>query len=425
MRVVGLSQSMQLAWSESRRVVPRDTATPALGLDAAVIKILSFTTLYPSPADPTRGVFVENRLRRLAETRKVDVTVVAPVPWFPVGWKRFGQYAAYARVPRLEVRHDIEVFHPRYPTIPKGVALRLAPVVLYRAARRLVRRLVRERGIDLIDAHVFHPDGVAGVRLGKEFARPVCVTGRGTDLNLHATFPGPRRQIEWAARRAAALITVCDALQQPLLDMGIDAAKITTLRNGVDLDLFRPLDRDHARRRWAAAGRVIISVGWLIERKGHHLIIDAMKSLPNTTLLIAGTGPWRGSLERQIAATGLSERVRLLGGVAHEDLPSLYSAADALVLASSREGWANVLLEAMACGTPVVATDFWGTGEVVRDPAAGVLIKERSTGALADGVRALFARLPAREATRAYAERFSWNATTEGQLELFQRLTGY
>jgi teichuronic acid biosynthesis glycosyltransferase TuaC len=387
-----------------------------------VINVLSFTTLYPNPAAPGFGIFVENRLRRVAETRQVALTVVAPIPWFPFTWGRLGHYAALARVPRREIRHGIEVFHPRYPTIPKGLGLRIAPTLLYGTARRLVSHLVKERQIHLIDAHVFHPDGVAAVRLAEYVGRPVCVTARGTDVNLYPTFPALRRQIEWAACRATALITVCDALQRPLLDMGISPRKIRTLRNGVDLDLFRPLDRSDARRRWAVAGRVIVSVGWLIERKGHHLVIDAVKSLADTTLLIAGAGEARGRLEQQIAAAGLSGRARLLGEVAQEDLPSLYSAADALVLASSREGWANVLLEAMACGTPVVATDVWGTAEVVRTAAAGVLIQERSAPAIVEGVRTLFARMPERSATRAYAELFSWDATTQGQLGLFRQL---
>jgi glycosyltransferase involved in cell wall biosynthesis len=389
-----------------------------------VIKVLSLTMLYPNVARPTFGIFVENRLRRLGQAREVSLSVVAPVPWFALTSKRFGRYAAYAHVPPREVRHGIEVFHPRYATIPGGIFKRMAPALLYFAARRLVTQLVHDRQIDVIDVHVFYPDGVAGVRLATELGRPVCVTARGTDLNLYPQSPSLRRQIEWAAHRADALITVCDALQQPLIDMGIDPAKITTLRNGVDLDLFRPLDRDSARRRWGVEGRVVISVGWLIERKGHHLVIEAMRSLPDTTLLIAGTGEERGRLERQIAGAGLAGGVRLLGEVAHEDLPSLYSAADALVLASSREGWANVLLEAMACGTPVVATDVWGTSEVVRSPAAGVLIKQRSAAAIAEGVRDLFASAPERAATRAYAEGFSWDATTQGQIALFRRLSG-
>ena len=324
------------SWLQEDIVDSDWTVTDAESLDRdhpgarePMIKVLSFTTLYPNPAEPRFGVFVENRLRRLAETGQVALTVVAPVPWFPLTWERFGHYAAYARVPRREIRHGIEVLHPRYPTIPRGLGLRLAPTLFYRSARGLVAGLVQQRQIDLIDAHVFYPDGVAAVRLAREVGRPVCVTARGTDLNLYPKFPGLRRKIEWAAQRADALITVCDALQQPLLDMGIDPTKITTLRNGVDLDLFRPLDRDDVRRRWAVAGRTILSVGWLIERKGHHLVIEAMKSLPDTMLLIAGEGEQRRRLERQIAVAELSRRVRLLGEVAHEDLPSLYSAADA------------------------------------------------------------------------------------------------
>jgi glycosyltransferase involved in cell wall biosynthesis len=368
-------------------------------------------------------VFVENRVRRLVETRQVALTIVAPVPWFPSTWERLGKYAAYARVPRREIRHGIEVLHPRYPVIPGGIGLSVAATLLYRATRRLVLRLVRERQIQLIDAHMFYADGVAAVRLGEEADRPVCVTARGTDLNLYPKFPRLRQQIAWAARRADAVITVCDALQRPLLDMGINAAKITTLRNGVDLELFRPLDRGAARRRWATEGRTIVSVGWLIERKGHHLVIEAMKSLPDTRLLIAGEGEERHKLKREIETAGLSERVRMLGQVAHEDLPSLYNAADALVLASSREGWANVLLEAMGCGTPVVATDVWGTAEVVAAPEAGILIKERSGVAITEGLRTLFASQPDRAATRRYAERFSWDTTTEGLLALFRRLS--
>lgn len=385
------------------------------------MNILSFTTLYPNGAQPVHGIFVENRLRRLAESGKVSLTVVAPVPWFPFSSKAFGGYAAYAKVPAREVRYGIEIFHPRYKVIPK-VGMNLAPALLARGARETVRRLVRERGIQLIDAHYFYPDGAAAATLATELGLPVAITARGTDLNLIPHFPVPRRKIEQAARRADALITVCDALQKPLLDMGIDPGKIVTLRNGVDLELFRPLDRMAARNRWGADGRTIVSVGGLVERKGHHLVIEALKSLPGASLLIAGEGEERPALERQITALGLTGRVRLVGQVAHDSLPSLYSAADALVLASSREGWANVLLEAMACGTPVVATDVWGTGEVVAAPEAGALIKDRSAVAVAAGLKALFGNPPERAATRAYAEGFSWDATTQGQLRLFERL---
>ena len=114
--------------------------------------------------------------------------------------------------------------------------------------------------------------------------------------------------------------------------------------------------------------------------------------------------------------------MRLLGRRPHAELPALYGAADASVLASSREGWANVLLESMACGTPVVAANIWGNPEVVRAPAAGVIIEPNTPDGIAAGVRRLFAALPDRAATRAYAEPFSWEETTAGQLAVFRRV---
>jgi glycosyltransferase involved in cell wall biosynthesis len=170
-------------------------------------------------------------------------------------------------------------------------------------------------------------------------------------------------------------------------------------------------------------GSILATVGHLIERKGHDLVIEALPALPGATLLVAGDGPERASLERRAGRLGVAGRVRFLGRIDHDRLRQVYNAADILVLASSREGWANVLLEAMACGTPVVASDIWGTPEVVADPAAGLLMAARAPAALADAVRRLLARPPTRAATRHYAEGFDWQATTAGQIELFADLT--
>ena len=112
--------------------------------------------------------------------------------------------------------------------------------------------------------------------------------------------------------------------------------------------------------------------------------------------------------------------MRFLGTLPQEALRDYYGAADALVLASSREGWANVLLEAMACGTPVLATAVGGTPEVVTAPEAGRLLHERSAAAVARAARSLFTDTATREQTRRYAEGFSWQETTEGQFALYR-----
>ncbi len=386
------------------------------------LRLLTFTTLFPDSVRPNHGIFVENRLRHLVATGEATSTVLAPVPFFPFASERFGAWGALARVPPREQRHGLAVYHPRYPVIPR-IGMSVAPLLLYEASRRALARLLADGlAFDLIDAHYVYPDGVAAVWLGRHFDKPVVITARGSDLTELPDYRVPNWFIRRAVHAADGLIGVSAALRQRLVELGADPARTMTLRNGVDTKVFRPLERNAIRAALGLTGPTLISVGSLIARKGHHLTIEAMQALPEFSLLIVGEGPEHAALAAQIARLGLGGRVALLGARAHTDLPQFYSAADASVLASSREGWANVLLESMACGTPVVASNIPGNPEVVQEPAAGLVINENTAAGIAAGVRRLFADLPTREATRAYAERFSWDETSAGQLTLFRRV---
>jgi teichuronic acid biosynthesis glycosyltransferase TuaC len=267
-----------------------------------------------------------------------------------------------------------------------------------------------------------YPDGVAAVALGRAFRKPVVLTARGSDVTLFPQFAGPRRMIRWAMAEAAGLIAVSAGLKQAMVELGASPLAISVLRNGVDLHKFRPLDPSSVREEWKLSGPVLLSVGHLIERKGHHLAIEALTGLPGWTLAIVGEGPERGRLEELVRRLGLSGRVVFCGAQPHSTLARFYSAADVLILASSREGWANVLLEAMACGTPVVASNIPGNPEVVRDRAAGSIVAHNTAECFAATIRELQASRPSREATRSYAEDFGWESTTAGQLELFRRV---
>ncbi|MFC2952110.1 glycosyltransferase [Marinicaulis aureus] len=387
------------------------------------MRILLFSTLYPNAARPAHGVFVENRLTAYCQKYDADVKVIAPVPWFPFTHPMFGEYADFARAPHRETRNGFDVFHPRY-FIPPKVAMDVAPVSLTRCLRKAARELI-DNGwdFDFIDAHYFYPDAVAAAQVARELGKPFVVTARGTDVTLLPSFTRPRRLIQDTAQRADAIITVAASLKQELVRLGATEQKITVLRNGVDLEAFSPADREQERRVLGADGLVLASVGHLIERKGHDLVIEALKFLPGATLLIAGSGPMRASLENQAAAAGVADRVRFLGEVGHHELRGVYSAADVLVLASSREGWPNVLLEAMACGAPCVATDVGGVREVIAAPEAGRLVTERNPEAIAFEVKALLASPPGRKKTRAYAERHSWGETADGMHRIFKELT--
>ncbi len=386
------------------------------------MKILTFSTLYPNAQRPGHGIFVETRLRHLIASGQVQARVVAPVPWFPLRHPRFGDYASHARVPAREQRFDIDIAHPRYPVLPK-VGMNAAPALLALGARATVARMLDEGyDFDLIDAHYFYPDGVAAALLGKYFNKPVVITARGSDITLFPQFRLPRRMIRWAAGRAAAVITVCNALRDEMLELGIAPDKVVSLRNGVDLQLFQPVERDAVRARLGLDRFTLLAVGHLVPVKAQELAVAALAQLPDVRLLIAGNGPNRGMLERLAQQLGVADRVSLLGAVPQAQLRDYYGAADALVLPSEREGWANVLLESMACGTPVIASRVWGTPEVVAAPEAGLLMAQRSADGVADSVRALRADYPDRAATRRYAERFSWDDTSAGQLTLFTRV---
>ncbi len=381
-----------------------------------MIRALIFSTLYPNQAQPNHGVFVENRLHHTLALGGIEATVIAPVPWFPFRHPVFGRYATFAKIPPVEVRHGLTVHHPRYPVIPK-IGSRLTPYFLYRAARRAIRQIGGRW--NLIDAHYFYPDGVAAARLASDLKLPLLITGRGTDLTLIPKSAPHRTQILWASGQASAMITVCGSLKDDLAGLGVPPERIAVLRNGVDLNRFSPGDRMAARRKLALSGFTLLSVGRLIPRKGHDLAIETMTKMHDATLLIAGSGPMRASLEDLARAKGVAPRVRFLGELAHDELAGVYRAADVFILASSREGWANVLLEAMACGTPVVATNVNGTPEVLRDPSVGVLVNERSSGALATAVAKLRVQSPDRDKVRAYAEQFSWDTTATANKKLF------
>jgi glycosyltransferase involved in cell wall biosynthesis len=384
-----------------------------------MVRILTFSSLFPHAADPGRGIFVEMRLRKLVDSGRVQAEVVAPVPWFPSSHARFGEYARFAQAPRQEVRRGIIVRHPRFPVIP-GPGWYLTPWSLALAARSALTR-ARTAGFDfdLIDAHYYYPDGVAAALLGRWLRKPVVITARGTDINLIPRYGLARRMILWAGRNVAASITVSEALREELIRLGAAADSVVTLRNGVDLEMFAPMPKAEARGRLGVSRRTLLSVGNLIELKGHHLVIEALQLLPDWDLLIVGGGPMRAKLETLAVSLGLKDRVRLVGAVPQSDLPVYYNAVDLMVLASSREGMPNVVLESLACATPVIATGLLGTAEIVADPVAGRLVRNRSAQAIADAVTQMAGELPAREAVRRYAERFSWDRTVQGILQLF------
>jgi glycosyltransferase involved in cell wall biosynthesis len=387
------------------------------------MRILLFSTLYPSAARPNHGLFVEARLRQLlAHHPGIRARVVAPVPWFPSSAPRFGEYAAFARTPRRENRHGIDLEHPRYPLLPR-VGMSSAPMLMALGAWATLKRQAED--FDLIDAHYVYPDGVAAALLAGWLDKPFTVTARGTDLNLIANYRLPAAQIRWALGRAAACIGVSAALAERLRACGAPAPRVHVLRNGVDGKLFAPVAGARAALGSGDSGPRLLTVGNLVPLKRQALAIRCLALLrrlhPGAALRIVGAGPELPRLRALAEAEGVLDAVHFVGAVPQAELAREYSAADAMLLPSEREGWPNVVLEALACGTPVVGARVGGVPEILCEPGLGETVDEASPAAWAGAVQRVLDRAVPRARLREYALAMGWQATSDGQRALFER----
>jgi glycosyltransferase involved in cell wall biosynthesis len=224
-----------------------------------------------------------------------------------------------------------------------------------------------------------------------------------------------------AADGAAGLLAVSEAMRRSMARMGIDADKIRVHYTGVDLDTFETGDRDAAKAALDFSGPVLLCVGALIPRKGQDLLVRALPLLPDVTLLLAGQGAFRRTLENLAQELGVERRIGFLGSVPHHKLPRIYSAADIMVLPSESEGLANAWVEALACGTPIVITDVGGARELLDQPEAGRIVA-RDPEAIAQAVRAILDAPPARSAVRQSALRFTWAANGDTLLTHLQAI---
>jgi glycosyltransferase involved in cell wall biosynthesis len=375
------------------------------------MRLLTFTNLYPGADRPRHGIFIEERLRALVRSGEVHAQVLALRPSAGSFLSRRSEHGQ---------RHGIDVEYLGVPTLPL-LTNRVDPWLWARAAEPAVRRWLAAGGrAAILDAHFLYPDAVAAALIGRRLGVPTVLNARGSDVNVKCATPYMLRAVRAAAAASSALITVSAALARRLQELDVRAPRLEVLTNGVDLEKFRPRDRAALRAALGVDGRVLASVGHLVEAKGHRLAIEALAAFPDATLLIAGEGPARKALARTAERAGVAARVRFLGLVPHERIAHVYGAADALVLASAREGMPNVVLESLACGTPVVATDVGGIGEVLTAPEAGRLMSARSTAALRDALASLLAAPPRTEATRAFAQRFAWAPVIARQIELYR-----
>ena len=391
--------------------------------------IVVYSSLFPSRTQPTAGLFIRERMFRLRDA--APLMVVSPQPWFPFqGLIRLFRPGYRPATPAREVQDGITVLFPRFLALP-GVLRRLDGLSMAVCTFPLMRRLRAEGRLGIIDAHFAYPCGYAAVLLGSWLNRPSSITLRGTEPH-HLRSPSLRRRVVAAAAGATQVFSVSDSLRRLLQDHGIRSDRIRVVGNGVDLSKFRRVPRESARAELGIPSHcpVLISVGGLVERKGFHRVIDRLPQLltrwPELRYLIVGgpspEGDMSGALQEQVKRLGLERHVVFMGPLPSERLHVPLSAADVFVLATSNEGWANVFLEAMACGLPVVTTDVGGNAEVVNSPALGLVVPFGDPGALEAAIAQALGTTWDRDAIVGYARENTWDRRIAVLREQFHRM---
>lgn len=390
------------------------------------MQLLVISTMYPNRVTPVHAVFIQQRI--LAMSKYCDLKVISPIPYFPF-FRIFKRYRQRKQIPQYENQDGINVFFPRYLSIPHF----FKPLEAFSLALSVKRLIKKEKlDFDIIESHLPFPEGFASVMLGNLYGKPVSTTLRGHDMNVLPAFPVRNRMISYTLKKCIVIFSVAKALKNAAVDLGADKKKVIVLGNGVDPKRFYPYDNEGVRKRLGLLKRdkVVLCVGHLVERKGVHLVVRALDKLRQSGrvgihLIVIGApgeeGDFLQNILQEISELGLKKYVHMVGAIDNQALYRWYSAADIFCLASSKEGWPNVLLESLACGTPVVATKVWGTPEVIKNASLGVLV-ERNVDSIANGLNMALSKEWDQDVLISYARSFTWDKIAQKVYSLYREI---
>lgn len=376
--------------------------------------VLTLTTLYPNALQPRHGIFVRNRLRAMDMLEGFKRKVIAPIPHCPLVSKISDRYKLYESMPAQETRDDVEVYHPKYFTLP-GMSFFDNAASMAKAAESIIDQLYPNNNMfDLVDGQYLYPDGVAAYHFARNHHKPLILTARGSDVNYWMEQSKARAEILEAIDYADQVICVSAALKKSLIEHGAEEEKLSVVINGIDPACFNadvtanPLREDY-----------YLSVGNLIPLKGHDITLSAFEGLPKKRLIIVGNGEQRDELKKQAINLGIQKRVQFIKHLEQDKLAEFYAGATATILMSSMEGMPNVVLESLAVGTPVIASDVGGISEVLND-SNGVLLKGRYEYELIEALNKIKNLNRSRQQISKTVEQYRWSDVADNQYEIYK-----
>ena len=385
------------------------------------LRILTLATLFPHASKPNFGIFVERQTAGLNAREGVEVTVINPLGVPPWPFSGNARYAELLALPLHENWRGLDVYRPRFTLIPR-IGGPLNPHMIARAIWPLVKKLHADKPFDLIDAEFFYPDGPAAMRIAEKLGIPFTAKARGNDIHLWALRKDCAGQISEAADKAAGMLAVSKALKADMIDLGMEGEKIEVHYTGLDRKRFHPKNRAAEKAKLGVSGPLVLCVGALIERKNQALLIRALPKLPDVTLMLAGFGAAEGKYRKLAKELGVADQVRFAGSVPHDELPDMIGAADIMALVSESEGLANAWVEALACGTPVIASNVGGAPELIRSPDAGRIV-ERDVQEIVTATKELLTNPIGQEKVAEQVAHFSWHENANQLENFFHGLT--
>lgn len=396
------------------------------------MRVLILSHMYPNMVSPLGGIFVRQQAVALAGLG-AEVSVVAPIPWVPGFMADRGKWGGYPSVPPQERPDGFSVFHPRVVEFPRSLFFEYYPQTYAWGIREIADDLI-SRGVDLIHAHVAHPDGAAALKFGQKYNIPVVVTIHGQDfaytLNRSRTCA---ESVKATLKGAAGVILVSEKLKK---QYGVETwadqlTKYKVIYNGVNLDdvvqvseteLGTDSNQEPSRHR-------LLSVGFLRPDKGQAVVLKALPELirefPDLEYRIVGDGSERQTLEALTLELGLRDHVVFLGSLPHHEAMREMAQCEVFVLPSWKEAFGVVYLEAMAHGKPIVGTRGEGIAEILAQEDVGLAVPPKDVAALTKGIQELLRHPERAKAMGARGKdlvnrKFTWQYNAQKTLEVYR-----
>jgi glycosyltransferase involved in cell wall biosynthesis len=372
------------------------------------MKILISTGIFPNRFDVNFGIY---NLKQTAALKNYgDVMVIAPVPYFPSSLK-FAGYQKYSRIPRSDRIQEVNIHYPRCFVTPK-ILRSMHGLFLLVSTFRFYRKYIKRERFDAILGFFAYPFGFANACLGKIFKIPVFVSCRGSDINYLTKQRLRRKAISWALKNSTGVFCVSEDLRSKVIALGVAPDKVSVIPNGIETDRFKRMDQAQARADLGldAAARILICTSRLDPEKGIDVLVDAFSLVEedDVQLIIAGWGTEEKKLRSQVERLELHDRIRFAGNIPHHEVPKWLNAADLFVITSRNEGYPNALVEAMACGLPIVAARVGGVPEIITSSEIGLMVEAENPRAAAEAISLALTKKWDRDMLSRVAHQRSW-----------------